>query len=210
MAFKDRLIAQFRRPTGWAGRLAGRYMSVLPANRRRNAWTVDLLELKPSHRVLEIGFGPGIALQRVVRRLPEGFVVGLDHSSAMARQAAARNRVAIDAGRMVLVEAAVDDLARPELAGPFDRVYAVNVALFWDDPAAVFRRLAERLAAGGWLAITHQPRLGDRSDAAALAVARRLAAAMLEAGLTDPRTERLTEISPIAVCVIGRRAANAL
>jgi hypothetical protein len=78
--------------------------------------------------------------------------------------------------------------------------------MFWDDPAAVFRALKDRLAEGGVVAFTHQPRAGDRSDAAALAFAGRMEDAMIEGGLGKVRIERLEELSPIAVCVIGSRS----
>ena len=72
-----------------------------------------------------------------------------------------------------------------------------------DDRVAVFRTLDDRLAAGGRLALTYQPRTGDRSDAAIRAAAERLARDMRRAGLADPCIERLAELSPPAVCVIG-------
>lgn len=34
-------------------------------------WLVDLLEVQPDDRVLEVGFGPGVAIEAVVRRLFE-------------------------------------------------------------------------------------------------------------------------------------------
>ena len=53
------------------------------------------------------------------------------------------------------------------------------------------------------LTFTHQPRAGDKSDAAALAFAGRMEDAMIEGGLRKVRIERLEDLSPIAVCVIG-------
>jgi protein-L-isoaspartate O-methyltransferase len=53
--------AQFGHPTGFWGRAAGLLMAHHTSNRRRNAWAVSLLDVHPEDRVLEIGFGPGIA-----------------------------------------------------------------------------------------------------------------------------------------------------
>jgi SAM-dependent methyltransferase len=206
MSVKSYLISQFREPRGPAGKLAGWIMARRPSNRLRNAWTVDLLDLGPADRVLEIGYGPGIALALVAARVGDGRIVGLDHSPTMREQAARRNRAAIADGRVRLLVGAVDDLPEDtpaELKEPFDRIFGVNVAMFWSDPVAVFRRLGSLLARGGMIAITHQPRAGEKTDEAALREAETISNAMLGAGLVEVRIERLTELSPAAVCVIG-------
>jgi hypothetical protein len=80
MTLKQAVIAaivdQFHRPRGTAGRVAGWQMAHRPSNRRRNRWVVRLLDVQPTDRVLEIGFGPGLAiaerLQELRRRLRPG------------------------------------------------------------------------------------------------------------------------------------------
>jgi SAM-dependent methyltransferase len=83
-----RVYAQFGRPVGFSGRVVGWIMASRPSNRRRNAWTVSLLDVQRHDRVLEIGFGPGIAIRESSRLAIEGYVCGLDHSEEMLRQAA--------------------------------------------------------------------------------------------------------------------------
>ena len=64
--FKQRIletvVRQFHRPTGFAGRAAGWVMATRGSNRKRNVWAVGLLDVQPDDRVLEIGFGPGVAI----------------------------------------------------------------------------------------------------------------------------------------------------
>jgi hypothetical protein len=55
------IARQFSRPTGLLGRVIGRGMA--RHNEREARWTVDLLAIEPDARVLEIGFGPGVAIQ---------------------------------------------------------------------------------------------------------------------------------------------------
>ena len=57
----------------------------------KNRWTIELLDLKEDEHVLEIGFGPGVAIQMASQRVPRGVVVGIDHSEVMLRQAMKRN-----------------------------------------------------------------------------------------------------------------------
>ena len=51
-------------PGGFVGMLAAWHM--IHDNRDANYWTVGLLDIKPTDHVLEIGFGPGLAIQKVV------------------------------------------------------------------------------------------------------------------------------------------------
>ncbi len=183
-------------------------MAARPSNRLGNSWTVELLDLRLADRVLEIGYGPGCALELAARRIPEGRIVDLDHSPAMRARAVRRNAVAISEGRMTALVGSVDRLPEntaPQLKEPFDKIFGLNVTMFWKDPVAVFKEIVSRLARGGTMAFTHQPRAGDRTDAAALETARRIHDAMAAGGLAEVRIERLEELSPIAVCVIGER-----
>ncbi len=114
-----------------------------PSNRLRNSWTIDLLSLNPEDNVLEIGHGPGIGLEGVVKKVTKGRIMGLDHSAAMGQQAARRNREAIDQGHVTLVQGSISDPSPPAgLTGPFDKIYGVNVAMFWDDAEAVSKPCA--------------------------------------------------------------------
>jgi hypothetical protein len=65
----DAVRAQFGRPTGFWGRAAGLIMAHCTSNRRRSAWAVSLLDVRPEDRVLEIGLGPAVGV--VERRRAE-------------------------------------------------------------------------------------------------------------------------------------------
>lgn len=195
-------IGQGRRPHGPAGRVTGWVFAHRPSNRLRNAWVVALLEVSPDDRVLEIGFGPGIALARLARliRAGSGHVYGVDHSEVMLRQASRRNAAAIRAGRVTLFDAPAERL--PPGLGPFDAVLAVNSLGFWPDAADRLVELRGRLTAGGRIAVATQP----RSPKATADTARRAAAEIEEllhgAGFVHIRTETL-RLDPPAVCVLG-------
>jgi hypothetical protein len=66
--------AQFGRPTGLWGRAAGSLMAHRSSNRLRNAWAVSMLDVRPDDRVLEFGFGPGVAIRELARLASEGSV----------------------------------------------------------------------------------------------------------------------------------------
>ena len=122
------VIGQAHRPRGRAGRVTAWEMAHRPSNRQRSRWAVALLDVRPADRVLEIGFGPGVAIAELARA-GAGHVYGVDHSAVMLRQASKRNAAAIRAGRVTLVNASVDRLP-PALDGPFDAILAVNTLGF--------------------------------------------------------------------------------
>jgi cyclopropane fatty-acyl-phospholipid synthase-like methyltransferase len=116
------VVGQFRQPHGLLGHMAGWIMANRPSNRERNLWTLGVLELEPHHRVLEIGFGPGYAIEHLVAKLNTGRAVGLDHSEIMLAQASKRNAAAIKAGKLELFCLPVEALNK--LEGPFDRIFS--------------------------------------------------------------------------------------
>ena len=160
MKLKQRLVdtvrAQFGHPTGLGGRAAGLVMANRSSNRKRNAWAVSLLDVQPDDRVLEIGFGPGLAILELSRIAREGYVCGIDHSELMLRQAVRRNGAGIRRGVVDLRLGSVDAL--PAFDAPFDKILAVNAILFWSEPDARLEELRQLLRPGGLIGVAHQPR----------------------------------------------------
>lgn len=200
-AVKRHLYDQFRRPRGPLGRIAGRIMSNRSSNIERSRWTVDLLDLAPTARVLEIGYGPGLGLQAALAAAPEGTVVGLDHSSTMCSAAAKRNAGAVDSGRLSLRVG--DAQVPPADLGEFDAIFSCNVWQFWDDQVATQRRLAGHLAPGGAMAVTFLPRHDGADVAAADDAATVIEFQLKEVGLVEPERHDL-DLDPVpAVCIIA-------
>ena len=124
---------------------------------------MSLPEARPHDRVLEIGFGPGLAILDLSRIAHEGYVFGIDHSELMLRQARRRNAAGIGRGVVDLRLGSVDEL--PVFDAPFDKILAVNAALFWNQPDARLEELRQLLRPGGLIALANQPRSrGERRD----------------------------------------------
>lgn len=196
-------IAQFHRPAGAVGHVAGWIMGRRSSNVARNRWAAGLLDVQPADRVLELGCGPGVAVAALAGRATRGLVVGVDHSPVMIRQAGRRNRAAVQAGRVRLIHAPVERLS---LGGePFDAALAVNTLGMWPEPAARLRELARLLRPGGRIALVSQPRCPGATAATSSAAAEELAALLTEAGFARLRTETL-DLDPPVVCVLGHVA----
>ncbi len=78
MSLRSAVVAQFERPSGILGALAGRIMAHRASNRIRNLKTVDLMKLNHDSCVLEIGCGPGLALLKCATIVTAGRVVGVE------------------------------------------------------------------------------------------------------------------------------------
>ncbi len=200
MGLKPALIAQFRRPRGRLGALAGLIMAHRPSNRRRNAWAVELLAPAPGAQLLEIGVGPGLALERMLAAGATR-VLGLDHSEVMLDQAARRCAAALADGRLELRLGGPEAL-RPD-DPPFDGALMVNVVRFLPDRPAAFARLRAAIARGGRLVIVHQPRAERDGRAAADAMEAALAAELPAAGFAAVETHRLDGLGAPVVGVVA-------
>jgi trans-aconitate methyltransferase len=195
------VVGQFHRPHGLGGRAVGWIMGTRSSNVGRNRWAVDLLDVQSTDRVLEIGFGPGVAIEAFAARATDGTVYGFDHSELMVRQATRRNRRAVAEGRVQLAIGSVD--AVPDLGPPLDIVFTVNTVMFWPDPPTQLADMAGRLRPGGTLALVHQPRHQGADAAAADRWADDLSGLLRAAGLDEVRVDRL-DLDPPVVAVRAR------
>jgi ubiquinone/menaquinone biosynthesis C-methylase UbiE len=204
----DAVRAQFGRPTGLGGYAAGLLMAHRPSNRRRNAWAVSLLDVQRDDRVLELGFGPGLAIRDLSRIVAKGYVCGIDHSELMVRWARRRNASGIRRGVVDLRLGSVDEL--PAFDAPFDKILAVNAMLFWSesDPVARLAELRRLLRPGGLIAVAHQPRGPGATDETSAARGREIAVALIRAGFSEVRLETM-RLKPAVVCALGVNGAGA-
>ena len=197
--------AQFGRPTGFRGRAAGLLMAHRTSNRRRNAWAVSLLDVRPEDRVLELGFGPGLAIRELSRIAAEGYVCGIDHSELMLRWARRRNADGLRRGVVDLRLGSVEDL--PAFDEPFDKILAVNAMMFWREPVARLAELRRLLGPGGLIAVAYQPRGPGATDETSAAKGREIAVALIRAGFTEVRLETM-RLKPAVVCALGVNGAG--
>ena len=201
---------QLGHPRGPLGRIMARLLR--RNNARLNLWMVELLNVAPGDRVLEVGFGPGVALAALLAHATDGFVAGIDASELMVRQARARHGAAIAAGRLEIRHGDASSL--PYAEATFDKACGAHVIYFWPDPVATLRELRRVLRPGGTLALgyqerEHAPRISVRglSQAGArLYGPGEVEQVVRAAGFTDVRVETLaTPKGPAGFCVLAAK-----
>jgi ubiquinone/menaquinone biosynthesis C-methylase UbiE len=154
---RDILMHLFGRPRGVLGRLGGIIMA--RTNENCGAWVADLLEIGPNDSVLEVGFGPGVTIQRLSKLASAGHVAGIDPSREMVEQARVRNAAAIQSGRVDLRRGSVEGLPFDE--DTFDKALAVNSMQVWPDPSAGLREMRRVMKRGAKVALGFTPYSGQ-------------------------------------------------
>lgn len=200
-----KIVGQFGRPHGVPGRLVGWFMAQRASSRQRSLWAVSLLDVQPTDQVLEVGFGPGLAIAELTRRACRGHVYGIDHSDAMVRQTHKRNAAAIRAHRVTLLHTSVDRL--PRFDKPLDAIVAVNSLGFWPNPTQQLSELRGLLRPGGRIALASQPRCAGATAETTARAGRELHDLLTQAGFTQARTETLPLAPPVA-CVLATNPAE--
>ncbi len=165
----------------------------LAGMRRVHDGLIDRVDIRPGHRILEIGCGTGNLLLAVARRQPDAEVIGIDPDPAALRRA---RRKADRAGLPIRLERAfAGELPLPD--GSVDRVLSSFMLHHLDDkekPRAM-REIRRVLRPGGQLHLVDFagvparrrwiPRLVHRDPHSAGNLADGVLVALREAGLTD-------------------------
>lgn len=153
---------------------------------RRLEWAVDLLNVQPADRLLEIGCGHGVAVSLVCARLRAGSnatsgsgdsaragggITAIDRSAKMIEMARGRNAACVAAG---LASFHTVSLAQADFGDArFDKIFAIHVGVFLRGrPVREFGVIRRHFAPGGRLYLVYQPLLADHASATVLALTR--------------------------------------
>jgi protein-L-isoaspartate O-methyltransferase len=130
---------------------------------------VEMLQIAPDERALEIGCGPGVAVSLVCDRLVNGRIIAIDRSATAVKRATARNVDNIASGKAAIRQVDLAGLA-PE-GQRFDKIFAINVNVFWVRPAeAEVQVLKEMMRGGGVLWLFYEAPSPEQADRIAATV----------------------------------------
>ncbi|HLL59838.1 MAG TPA: methyltransferase domain-containing protein [Allosphingosinicella sp.] len=141
------LAGQFARPTGLAGRwIFGTWLDRV--NQGMNAEALRLLDVGPSDRVLEVGFGGGSLFASMLAAGAKE-AIGVDLSEEMVARGRRRFRRDLLNGRARLFAGSVESLPVGDASA--DKACSLNTVYFWKNPAVAMAELARVLRPGGTL-----------------------------------------------------------
>ena len=136
---------QFKKPTGFLGRLVSRLM--IKGNRSYYETVLKDLKIQSNDKILEIGYGPGIGINLISKRFETCDIYGIDFSELMYTRATNRNKQFIDNNRVHLL---FGDFVETDInTSGFDKIFCINVVYFWDDLQKPFEKVKSLLGDDG-------------------------------------------------------------
>lgn len=121
----------------------------------RIQWAVDILEVAPNDRVLEIGCGHGSAVTLIGRKLVDGMITAIDQSDQMIHIARKKNAEHELAGKAKFLAAKFHEAELGQ--SQFNKIFAVNVNLFWMKADRELEIIRRRMLPGGTVYLINQP-----------------------------------------------------
>lgn len=132
------------KPRGFLGRSMLRNMNV--GHTPLSNWGLSLVHPAPDAHALDIGCGGGANVARLIKRCPQGFVGGIDHSTESV--AVSRKKNAASLGKRCEIRQG-DVGALPYADGSFDLATAFETVYFWPDLKKAFSEALRVLKPGG-------------------------------------------------------------
>ena len=146
----------------------------------RVLWAVETLAVEPDDRLLEIGCGPGVAISLIAERLDGGTITAIDRSSVAVERARWRNEAHVESGLATIRKAALEELE--PVGERYDKIFAVNVNVFWvRDAGPELNLIRNLLAPGGSLFLFYG---GAPADARTTPIADAVIGALTEHGFS--------------------------
>nr|WP_276562678.1 class I SAM-dependent methyltransferase [Bacillus sonorensis] len=136
-----------RSPRGILSKWVASYMET--GNHDINEWTIQLLDIQPYDRILEIGTGGGAALSRIAEKLESGRACGIDSSKSMIKQSLRRTERLREEGKAEIKYGRAENI--PFADRSFHKVFSVHTVYFWTDARQALKEIYRVLQIDGTL-----------------------------------------------------------
>ncbi len=136
--------------------IIGRYLLPVVWNKRNRAlndFTLSRLRPEPEDNILEIGFGGGYLIERMIEKVATGHIIGIDPSENLLAYCQGRFAHPISAGKLGLLLATVETL--PCSDGRFSKVCSVNSIFYWSNLRQGMQEIYRVLAPNGLFILTY-------------------------------------------------------
>lgn len=150
MNYSTYFSRQARKPSGLFGRF---YMSQVfdKGNIELNDHLYEILSVKESDHILEIGSGTGKLVRKITNQLTTGLIEGVDFSKSMINISMKKNKKPISDGKVKFHFGEFEKL--PFNPDSFDKVFSVNTVYFWRNPDVTIKKIKKILKRDGKLVL---------------------------------------------------------
>lgn len=148
---QEYLSQQLSHPSGWGGRLLLRLLN--RENAMMNQLALEQLQVQKGQQILEIGFGGGDLIARLLQTGLSLQIAGIDLSSVAIATVQQRFKTAIFHNHLTVHQASA--VAIPFSDDTFDAVVTVNTVYFWADIETVLKQCYRVLKPGARVAIAY-------------------------------------------------------
>lgn len=154
------ILNQFRKPTGWIGRL---FLSAMNMSHSGvTDWGLKQIRVEKHYTILDVGCGGGRTIQKLAAIATEGALYGVDYAEDSIAASREKNARLIKAGRVEIRRASVSQLPFPD--DEFDLITAVETQYYWPAPVKDMQEILRVLRPGGMLIIIMESYKGSRYD----------------------------------------------
>jgi ubiquinone/menaquinone biosynthesis C-methylase UbiE len=108
---------------------------------------LEMMNPNEDDRILEIGFGNGRLISKMLPKLSRGKVCGIDISGEMVELAYKNNAKWASNGKLEIRKASIADIHYPD--NYFDKVFTCNTIYFWPEPGKNIAEVKRVLAPSG-------------------------------------------------------------
>lgn len=140
---------QLRKPSGEG---AGEILEFMETNNQPYLlWALDYLAAQPDQTILEIGPGPGFAINQLLRSIPRCHVTALDYSAEVIEHCRKRFSAAVEEEKLSLQVGTLETSHFGQHR--FDRIFSAHVVYFIPDIASWFKGLNKLMMPSGRLVV---------------------------------------------------------
>jgi len=150
--FHKFIAEQLKNPDG----IIGKFILGSLWNRRNaslNDVTMEHLEVNKDDSIIDIGFGGGYLLEKIIDRISDGYISGIDSSKAMVENFRKKYLKIIKTGRLDIQCAGVESI--PYMNEHFTKATSVNSIFYWKEPEKGISEVYRILKKKGLFVLTY-------------------------------------------------------
>ena len=151
MVIRSFLAKQLGYPSGFLGQLVMKLLN--KSNAPMNDVTFTQLNMQPGDFILEIGFGGGYLLDKIVTSQVPSLIAGIDPKIDVIKMANKKFKPQIAEKYIHIKQASAESL--PYNDRYFNKICTVNTIYFWSDPKLVLHECNRVLKLNGKLVICY-------------------------------------------------------